>query len=156
MKANAVKGLVLNLSECMRNSQAHICLPKDSKKRLTSHCMSCVWVTFWKASGLVSKHWVCAQITFSLALSVRPSLACQKSSHQIKPSLWAPAIFIYSKHLDLFFCEGKNFSAYFTFLMRRGEGVIEVVYKRRGSFFMLFKGLGNSFWKSFGKKSICL
>lgn len=156
MKANAVKGLVLNLSECMRNSQAHICLPKDSKKRLTSHCMSCVWVTFWKASGLVSKHWVCAQITFSLALSVRPSLALSEKLTSNKTFSMGSSNIHLLKTLGSFFCEGKNFSAYFTFLMRRGEGVIEVVYKRRGSFFMLFKGLGNSFWKSFGKKSICL
>lgn len=57
------------------------------------------------------------------------------------------------KTLGSFFVKEKNFSAYFTFLMRKGEGVIEVVYKRRGSFFMLFEGLGNFFWKSFEKNT---
>lgn len=45
---------------------------------------------------------------------------------------------VYSKHSDLFFFffpEGKNVCAYFTFLMRSGEGVMEVVHRRRAGAF---------------------
>lgn len=45
MKADAANNLVPHVSESRRSSQAHICLPRDSEKRLTSHCLSCVRVT---------------------------------------------------------------------------------------------------------------
>lgn len=63
---------------------------------------------------------------------------CEESSHQIKAPLWALAMLVYPKHLDLSFSEGKkiSFGAYFTFLMRKGEGVMWVVHKRGGSPFM--------------------